>query len=222
MVVQDLRPITPRSNRTRNESDITSIARHHSATPTGDWKHFWNYWQTKGWGTGGYHEIILRDGTVQLCYEPNEVTNGIAKHNSNTYHICVVGNASFTEAQERVWEERALLAIKRFGLSVRDVKGHNEFKGASTACPGIDMNVVRKRLIEASNPVVAESKKEGVRMFKPSTQTLIDEMVQFLEIAHKNGILTSDQWAIKAKEGTLTLDDAVALQATVFRRSIEK
>lgn len=145
-VIQDLRPITPRSNRTRNESDITSIARHHSATPTGDWKHFWAYWQTKGWGTGGYHEIILRDGTVQLCYDPNEITNGIAKHNSNTYHICVVGNGSFTEAQERVWEERALLAMKRFGLSTKDVKGHREFSGASTACPGIDMGVVRNRL----------------------------------------------------------------------------
>lgn len=91
-------------------------------------------------------------------------------------------------------------------------------------------DAIAKELIEAilnvkiDEPVVkvAESKKEGVRMFKPSTQTLINEMVQFLEIAHENGILTSDQWAIKAKEGTLTLDDAVALQATVFRRSIGK
>lgn len=62
--------------------------------------------------------------------------------------------------------------------------------------------------------------KESVRMFKPSTQTLENEMVDFLELAHKNGVLTSDQWAIKAKEGKLTLDDAIALQATVFRRSI--
>lgn len=145
-VIQDLRPITPRSNRTRNESDIKSIARHHSATPTGDWKHFWSYWQSKGWGTGGYAEIILRDGTVQLCYDPNEITNGIAGHNSNTYHICVVGNGSFTEVQERVWEERALFAMKRFELSVKDVKGHKEYTGASTACPGIDMSVVRNRL----------------------------------------------------------------------------
>lgn len=145
-IIQDLRPITPRSNRTRNESDIKNLARHHSGTDTGDWKHFWSYWQTKGWGTGGYNEIILRDGTVQLCYDPNEITNGIAKHNSNTYHICVVGNGSFTDIQERVWEERALLAMKRFKLSVKDVKGHNEFKGASTACPGVAMGVVRNRL----------------------------------------------------------------------------
>lgn len=145
-IIHDLRPETPRSNRTRNESDITSLARHHSATPTGDWKHFWTYWQTKGWGTGGYAEIILRDGSVQLCYDPNEITNGIAGHNSNTYHICVVGNGSFTEAQERTWEERALLAMKRFKLSIKDVKGHKEYTGASTACPGIDMGVVRNRL----------------------------------------------------------------------------
>lgn len=145
-IIQDLRPITPRSNGTRSINTIDNIARHHSATTSGDWEHFWSFWQSKGWGTGGYHEIILRDGTVQICYDPNEITNGIAGHNSNTYHICVVGNGSFTEIQEKVWEERVLLAIESFGLSIKDVKGHKEFSGASTACPGIDMNNVRNRL----------------------------------------------------------------------------
>lgn len=72
-------------------------------------------------------------------------------------------------------------------------------------------------------PIVTTTsdKKESVRMFKPSTKTLENEMVKFLETAHKDGILTSDEWEKKAKDGTLTLDDAVALQATVFRRSLE-
>lgn len=69
-------------------------------------------------------------------------------------------------------------------------------------------------------PVSKPKEKESARMFKPSTKTLENEMVSFLELAHKNGILTSDEWAKKAKDGTLTLDDAVALQAKVFRRSI--
>lgn len=63
-------------------------------------------------------------------------------------------------------------------------------------------------------------KKESVRMFAPTTKTLENEMVKFLKLAHEKGILSSDEWSKKAKEGTLTLDDAVALQATVFRRSI--
>lgn len=147
VIIKDIRKTTPRTNGTRTLKSITHIARHHSATETGDFEAFWNYWHdTKGWGTGGYHEIILRDGTVQLCYDPEEITNGVANHNATTYHICVVGNGSFTEAQERAWENRALYNLKRFTLPVNKVLGHKEFSGANTACPGIAMGVVRNRL----------------------------------------------------------------------------
>ena len=74
-------------------STIKNIARHHSATSEGDVFAFENHWKNaRGWNTGGYHEIILRDGTVQLCYDSNVVTNGVYGHNTTTYHICLVGN----------------------------------------------------------------------------------------------------------------------------------
>ena len=157
--IHDIRSQTKRSNGTRSESAIRNIARHHSATATGDFFAFWKTWNgVKGWGTGGYHEIILRDGSVQLCYDPIEITNGVANHNTNTYHICVVGNGSFTAAQEEAWNERCQIALKRFKLPVSAVKGHNEFSGTNTACPGINMSTVRKALstgqpIQATNPV---------------------------------------------------------------------
>lgn len=144
---QDLRPITPRTNGRRTPMAITTIVRHHSATTSGDWNSFWPHWRdTKGWGTGGYHEIILRDGTLQLCYDPEEITNGVGGCNSYTYHITLVGNGSFTAAQEKTWEERSLFNMKRFRLGVSDIKGHKEMPGANTACPGIDMGMVRNRL----------------------------------------------------------------------------
>lgn len=163
VAIKDLRSITPRTNGTRKESNIKHLARHHSGTTVGDWSTFWPHWnKTKGWGTGGYHEIILRDGTVQICYDPNEITNGVHGHNDTTYHICVVGNGSFTEAQERAWEERCLLNLKRFNLSVDDVKGHKEFSGASTACPGIDMNKVRSRLQSLLSVQNVKSELRGI------------------------------------------------------------
>ncbi|WP_199775452.1 N-acetylmuramoyl-L-alanine amidase [Microbulbifer pacificus] len=126
---------------------VTKIARHHSATADGNYASFAKYWGgTKGWNTGGYHEIILRDGTVQLCYDWDTVTNGVYGHNQNTYHICLVGNGSFTDAQEKAFEERAKAAIALFRLRVSDVQGHNEFSGTNTSCPGINMNTVRSRL----------------------------------------------------------------------------
>lgn len=147
VIIQDIRNQVAPSSSTRKITEITKIARHHSATSSGDYFAFWNNrWKGLGWGKGGYAEIILRDGTVQLCYDPIYPTNGIANHNTNTYHICVVGNGSFTDAQEKAFEERCLLAMEKFNVNVDNVLGHNEFSGTATSCPGINMDGVRKRL----------------------------------------------------------------------------
>ncbi|HCO70979.1 MAG TPA: hypothetical protein DIT57_01740 [Enterococcus sp.] len=136
------------TNPNRLVAGITKIARHHSAAATGDVWAFQNHWRgTLGWGTGGYHEIILRDGSVQLIYRDNVTTNGVGNHNSKTYHICVVGNGSFTAEQEKAFDERARAAMQRFNLKASDVLGHNEFSGhASNSCPGTNMAAVRSRL----------------------------------------------------------------------------
>lgn len=135
------------TNPNRSVAGITKIARHHSATATGDVWAFQNHWRNLGWGTGGYHEIILRDGSVQLIYRDNVTTNGVGGHNTNTYHICLVGNGSFTAEQERAFDERARAAMQRFNLKVDDVLGHNEFSGhKSNSCPGTNMAAVRSRL----------------------------------------------------------------------------
>lgn len=160
--IQDLRSITPRSNGTRSRSQVKNIARHHSATDEGDWFAFWPHWRdSRGWGTGGYHEIIKRDGTVQHCYDDHEITNGVANLNTGIYHICIVGNGSFTAAQEAAWDERCRAAMKRFGLPVSAVKGHNEFPGTNTTCPGINMNLVRSRLNGSPVPVSRDYLMEG-------------------------------------------------------------
>lgn len=106
----------------------------------------------QAWGTGGYHEVILRDGSVQRIYNDNVTTNGVGNHNSKTYHICVVGNGSLTAEQEAAFDARARATMDRFGLKVDDVLGHNEFSGyTSNSCPGINMTTVRNRLKGSSN-----------------------------------------------------------------------
>ncbi|MFJ3330679.1 N-acetylmuramoyl-L-alanine amidase [Enterococcus sp. NPDC086594] len=136
------------TNPNRSVAGITKIARHHSGTTTGDVFAFQNHWRNANkWGTGGYHEIILRDGSVQLIYRDNVTTNGVGNHNSKTYHICVVGNCSFTAEQEKAFDERARAAMQRFNLKPADVLGHKEFSGhGSNTCPGINMATVRSRL----------------------------------------------------------------------------
>lgn len=154
--IQDIRNRTQRTNGTRKLSQIKYIVRHHSATDTGNFDSFWRYWNgTKGWGTGGYHEIILRDGTVQICYDPHEITNGVGGFNTPCYHICVVGNGSFTAAQEKAWDERIAYNMDRLNIRVNNVKGHREMPRANTTCPGINMDSVRNRI------------KDGTKVYDP-------------------------------------------------------
>lgn len=182
----DLRSITPRTNGTRKVSDIEKIVRHHSATKTGDFHSFMKHWKNvNGWGTGGYAEIILRNGDVQICYDPEEITNGVGGENSYTYHICLVGNGEFTKEQEKAFEERALFNRKRFGLLVSDIVGHKEFKSASTACPGIDMKVVRKRLSLLEQNVSRETSKKGEN---PYVNYVVKSGDSLSTICHTNDI----------------------------------
>ncbi|ARK32111.1 peptidoglycan recognition protein family protein [Halalkalibacter krulwichiae] len=180
----DIRNETPKRS-TRAESRIKKIARHHSATLTGDFWSFWNgRWKGLGWLTGGYHEIIFPDGTVQLCYDSTVITNGVKDHNTVTYHICMVGNGSFTDAQEKAWEERCKLAMKRFGLKESDVLGHKEFSGQNTACPGIDMNKVRASLkgnkVEVKEEVIKEVVKPVVKGVQTSSQRVLRNVRPFM------------------------------------------
>lgn len=174
---QDIRNRTQRTNGTRSLSQIKNIVRHHSATSGGNFDAFWRHWNgTLGWGTGGYHEIILRDGTVQLCYNPNEITNGVGGQNTYTYHICLVGNSSFTTAQEKAWDDRVAYNMKRLGISVNNVKGHREMPGASTTCPGINMNTVRNRIKEGTY-TPPEKQTDSATTSKKSIAQMASEVI---------------------------------------------
>lgn len=154
----DIRNRMPGGRNKRNNNQIKYVVRHQSATTSGDAIAFANYHtKTLGWSTSGYHEVILRDGTVQLCYDSNVITNGVYGHNTTSYHICLVGNGSFTEAQERAYEERVRYNLNRFNLPISRAVGHYEL--SPSACPGIDMNIVRARL-GSNNPLPTPKFKE--------------------------------------------------------------
>lgn len=201
--IQDIRNRTQRTNGTRKLSQIKYIVRHHSATTTGNFDSFWNHWHgTLGWGTGGYHEIILRDGTVQLCYNPNEITNGVGNYNTPTYHICLVGNGSFTTAQEKAWDERVAYNMKRLSIGVNNVKGHKEMPGASTSCPGINMDTVRSRIKGGTS--TSKPKTTSTKAAKSSGNLgLVDWMkAQKIDSSFSNRKKLAGKHGIKNYKGT--------------------
>lgn len=156
--LKDIRGDLPRNGSfsKRSWSKITDIARHHSGEDAGDAYAYANYHvHTLGWPGIGYHFVITKDGTIQWCNSVERVSYGVGNHNTPLIHISLVGNGSFTDAQENSYYELvgALFQTKGLNLSISRMKGHNEYSGHQyNACPGIDMNVVRNA-IRADHPV---------------------------------------------------------------------
>jgi len=142
--------------RVRQENAIRRIAIHHSATATGTTAIFENFWRTQSSmgapnAVGGYHEVILLNGDVEINYLPTRVSHGVAGQNGDTYNICVVGNFSQNPPggiQLQVLLDRIRFNVGRFANVTFDrVLGHREFPGQSTSCPGpaTNMNNIRNQ-----------------------------------------------------------------------------
>ena len=137
--------------QTRRIDQIKQIVIHHSATPLNQTSvHFERHWRgTKGWRNGGYAEVILPNGDVELNYPPTVVTNGAGVWNKTSYHICMVGNfltngAQPTAAQLATLLERVRVHRARFNVGVANVKGHKELM--PTICPGMNMKQLRSQI----------------------------------------------------------------------------
>ncbi len=147
----------------RSVSNIQNIAIHYSATATGNTSSFENFWKgTHGWNTGGYHEVVLLNGDVELNYNADTISNGVGGQNTRMYNICYVGDGIPNAAQLKTLKERANYNRNRFGLSANAVRGHREFSGQSTSCPGLNMSNFRKSLdgastVKPSKPAVKPS-----------------------------------------------------------------
>jgi len=146
---------------TRSMSDIRRIAIHHSATTTGTTAIFENWWRTQpGMGApnavGGYHEVILLNGDVEINYLPTKISYGVGNQNADTYHICVVGD--FTQSQLTGVQLQNLLERIRFNVNrlpnvtFDRVLGHREFPNQSTNCPAVNMNNIRNQARQTTPP----------------------------------------------------------------------
>src|SRR5690625_1737064 len=135
----------------RSIRNIQNIAIHYSATAQGNTASFERFWKnTNGWNTGGYHEVVLLNGDVELNYNADTISNGVGGQNTRMYNICYVGAGVPNAAQLKTLKERANYNRNRFGLSANAVRGHREYSGQSTSCPGLNMGDFRKSLDGAS------------------------------------------------------------------------
>lgn len=159
---------------TRTVASIRRCGIHHSATGSGNTSAFENTWRNQvGMGApnavGGYHEVILLNGDVEINYLPTQVSYGVGGQNADTYNICVVGNFTLTsmpEVQRRVLLERIRFNVNRFpNLTFDRVLGHNEFPNQATACPAINMTNIRRdaRQVPTTSTPASNAKTHTVK-----------------------------------------------------------
>ncbi|WP_368653781.1 peptidoglycan-binding protein [Ornithinibacillus sp. 4-3] len=124
----------------RSVAQIKNIAVHYSATTSGNTSTFEKHWKgVRGWQTGGYHEVVLLNGDVELNYDPTVISNGVYGHNTETYNICYVGTSQPNDKQLKSLRQRVKRAKSAYGIKDNNIKGHREFSGQSTSCPKVNV-----------------------------------------------------------------------------------
>lgn len=105
------------------------------------------YWkEVLGWKKPGYHFIILPDGTIVPLLPIEEVSNGVAGHNSDSIHISYIGGIDAkgravdnrTDAQKQAQIELLKKFKKQFPNA--QVKGHRDFPGVTKECPSFEVS----------------------------------------------------------------------------------
>lgn len=72
------------------------------------------FWKTVNkWKNVGYHKIIEANGVVTELAKPSEITNGVAGHNSKSYHICYIGGKDGKDNRTCLQKATLLAEIKK-------------------------------------------------------------------------------------------------------------
>lgn len=179
------------SKRTMNQ--IRNIAVHYSATSTGNSTAFERFWKSsRGWTTGGYHEVVLRNGDVEVNYDPTVISNGVSGHNTSTYHLCYVGAGQPNEAQLITLRKRVNRIKSLAKVPNGNIKGHREFSGQSTSCPAL--NVKNGIVHHLGSNLVNNIIHRVTPTPKPKLSGYIARIQQKLNTYSFNHIIVDDQY----------------------------
>lgn len=126
---------------------ITHIVLHCTATPQdATVASIQRYWKnTLKWNAPGYHHIILPSGQAVDLLPINQVSNGVAGHNSHSIHISYIGGvdtkgrAVDNRTPEQISAQIDLLRKYKAMFPAAEVLGHRDFPGVKKECPSFDV-----------------------------------------------------------------------------------
>ncbi|PTL39023.1 peptidoglycan recognition protein family protein [Alkalicoccus saliphilus] len=158
------------------------ITIHHSATAAGSAERFADYHvHTLGWPGIGYHYVIGKNGTIEKCWDENVITYHTAGFNSGNIGICLTGNGSFSRSQLKSLVELTTHLKKKYHIPVSRIKGHREWSGQRTECPGMDSEWFREKLrfLETEPLLKAGMKGPAVRKLQKKLESTGMQLKRF-------------------------------------------
>ena len=129
----------------------TRIVIHHTAGPADQSvESIHNYHKReRGWLGIGYNVIQTEDGQWHAGRGLDKQGAHATGYNDTSIGISLIGNFEATDLPDHRWDSLVRMCrylMDRYGLVSEDVVGHGELPGASTACPGVDMDALRREL----------------------------------------------------------------------------
>ena len=143
----------------------TMMAIHHTVSPNNDTvpvesrlRGFQNYHQkTKGWCDIGYHFLVSADGRLWEGRTAKYLGAHVRNHNTNNLGISFIGTfMTFTPAKTMLCAGSKMIdwAAKTYKITRNrtQIKGHREYSGANTTCPGdVLLSKISSMITWASN-----------------------------------------------------------------------
>jgi len=146
----------------RDTSKITTIYVHHSASEWGNADTIRQWHLDRGWDDIGYNSVILngyasheshhkgepdmnKDGVEELGRDVVYIPAAVRGKNTNSIHICLIGDRTFTSAQ--LVALRTLIEYyQAFYPSITEVLRHADADERKPTCPGLSSKFLRELL----------------------------------------------------------------------------
>ena len=119
---------------------IKFIVVHCSDTPDDQYlnaKDIHNMHLSFGWDGIGYHEVILRDGTIENGRPHFWKGAHVKGKNEFSLGICLIGRNKFTELQYNTLE--TLLCDLKKSYKPKEILGHRDIVTTHKTCPNFDV-----------------------------------------------------------------------------------
>ncbi|RMH34116.1 MAG: N-acetylmuramoyl-L-alanine amidase [Gammaproteobacteria bacterium] len=131
---------------TRSLADIDTVVIHHSGTKGGDPFAFARFHvEHHNWPGIGYHYVVGKDGIIYKTNDLHTKSYHVARHNTHTVGICLVGNFMLEEPcrlQLLAAARAVTLVFDEVGRTLA-IKGHRDFN--KPTCPGENIDLERIR-----------------------------------------------------------------------------